>query len=91
MNRQPLRRPVDGCGGSPISCLARHVSRKIFSFACGMGEELRGTFLFLCFSAGVSNNQTNSLEVSMGSIALFLLSIPWLSFILGVGGALLFV
>ena len=42
MNRQSLRRPVDGCGGarrraqqvrtySPISCLARHVSHKIFS------------------------------------------------------------
>ena len=51
MNRQSLRRPVDGCGGarrrtlqvrtySPISCLARHVSREIFSFACGMCEKV---------------------------------------------------
>ena len=46
-----MRRPVDGCGGarrralqvrtySPISCLARHVSRKIFSSACGMCENV---------------------------------------------------
>ena len=45
-----MRRPVDDCGGarrrtlqvrtySPISCLARHVSRKIFSFAFGMCEK----------------------------------------------------
>ena len=51
MNRQSLLRPVDGCGGarrralqvrtySPISCLARHVSRKIFSFAFGMCENV---------------------------------------------------
>ena len=45
VNRQSLRKPVDGCGsvGSrtlrvrmhcPISSLVRHVSRKVFSFAC---------------------------------------------------------
>ena len=43
MNRQSLRRPVDGCGGArsrtlqvrmccSISCIVRHVSRKVFSF-----------------------------------------------------------
>ena len=43
MNRQSLRQPVDGCGGAgsrtlqvrmccSISCLVRHVSRKVFSF-----------------------------------------------------------
>ena len=45
VNRHSLRQPVDGCGGArsrtlqvrmccSISCLVRHVSRKIFSFAC---------------------------------------------------------
>ena len=51
MNTQSLLRPVDGCGGarrrtlevhtySPISCLARHVFGKMFSFACGMCENV---------------------------------------------------
>ena len=84
--RQSLRRPVDGCGGArsrtmqvrmycSISCLVRHVSRKIFSFACCVCENFLISLLLTCRT--IRRIRRKFLRVPS---LVFLLSIPWPSF-----------
>ena len=80
VNMQSLRWPVDGCGGArsrtlqvrmycSISRVARHVlPAATLARSFLLHAVCARTFLFLSF-ANVSNNQTNSRAVSVGSIA----------------------
>ena len=76
VNRHSLRQPVDGCGGArsrtlqvrrccSISCLVRHVSRKVFSFCMHVN---RFFFSFLAFTRSCCHPR-HAMACSFGTLS----------------------
>ena len=83
VNRQSLRLPVDGCGGAEsrtlqvrMCCQSHVLPATSLARSFLLHAVCAKTFLFLSFAC-VSNNQTNSPEVSLGSIHRLCFCLPF--------------